>query len=442
MVGAIILQVVLIFLNAIFAAAEIAVVSTNGAKLEKMAEDGNKKAKKLFSLTKNTSKFLSTIQVAITLAGLLGSAYAADNFAEPIVEWLLHDVGLKISQEALNSICVFIITLILSYFSIVFGELVPKRIAMKNAEKMALGMAGMLKFVSCIFAPFVWILTKSTNGLLRLFHINPDEQDDSVTEEEIRMMLDTGSEKGTIDKIENEMIQNVFEFDDISISEICTHRRDVAILYQEDSIEEWRKTIDEKRHSYYPICGEDSDDVIGVLNIKKFFRTETPTVEAAIRAAAEKPYFVPENMKAALLLQVMKETRNYFAIVIDEYGGMSGVVTIHDLLELLVGVLADKEEPYVEEIQPLGENEWRIAGEASLEKVGEELGLTFDTEECDTFGGYIFGLLGAVPDDGSTFELETEGLKIRVDAVDDHRIESTIVQKKEKNSSDSEEEEK
>ena len=431
MIGAIILQVVLIFLNAVFAAAEIAVVSTNGAKLEKMAEDGNKKAKKLFSLTKNTSKFLSTIQVAITLAGLLGSAYAADNFAEPIVNWLV-ELGVQLSPDTLNSICVFVITLILSYFSIVFGELIPKRLAMRNAEKMALGMAGMLKFVSIFFAPFVWLLTKSTNGLLRLFHINPDEQDDSVTEEEIRMMLDTGSEKGTIDKIENEMIQNVFEFDDISISEICTHRRDVAILYEEDSIEEWRKTIDEKRHSYYPICGEDSDDVIGVLNIKKFFRTETPTVESAIRAAAEKPYFVPENMKAAVLLQNMKETRNYFAIVIDEYGGMSGVVTIHDLLELLVGVLADKEENYVEEIQPLGENEWRIAGEASLEKVGEELGVAFDTEECDTFGGYIFGLLGAVPDDGSTFELETDDLKIRVDAVDDHRIESTVVEKKEK----------
>ena len=407
MIGAVILQIVLIFLNAVFAAAEIAVVSTNSAKLEKMAEDGDKKAKKLFSLTKNPSKFLSTIQVAITLAGLLGSAYAADNFAGPLVEWII-SWGVKIPADTLNSICVFVITLILSYFSIVFGELVPKRLAMRNAEKMALGMSGMLKFVSCVFAPFVWILTKSTNGLLRLLHINPDEQDDAVTEEEIRMMLDTGSEKGTIDSMENEMIQNVFEFDDVSISEVCTHRRDVAILYKEDSISEWKKTMAETRHGFYPICGEDSDDVIGVLDSKKFFRIEASSVEAAIRAAAEKPYFVPENMKADVLFQNMKETRNYFAIVIDEYGGMSGVVTIHDLLELLVGDLADKEDEYVEEIQKTGENEWRIAGSASLEKVGEELDLTFDTEDCDTFGGYIFGLLGAVPDDGSTFELETE----------------------------------
>ena len=431
MIGAIILQIVLIFLNAVFASAEIAVISTNEAKLEKLSEEGDKKAKRLLSLTKNPSKFLSTIQVAITLAGLLGSAYAADNFADPLVKWLV-GLGVGISESTLNSICVFVITLILSYFSIVFGELVPKRLAMKNAEKMALGMSGTLKFVSFVFAPFVWILTKSTNGLLRLFHIDPNEQGDAVTEEEIRMMLDTGSERGTIDSMENEMIQNVFEFDDISISEICTHRRDVTILYKEDPLSEWKKTIAETRHSFYPICGEDTDDVIGVLNIKKFFRTDNSTPEAVIRAAAEKPYFVPENMKADVLFQNMKETRNYFAIVIDEYGGMSGVVTMHDLLELLVGDLVDKDEEYSLEIEKLGENEWRIAGAASLEKVGEELELSFDAEECDTFGGYIFGLLGAVPDDGTTLELETDDLKIQVVSVEDHRIESTVVRKKER----------
>ena len=291
MIGAIILQIVLIFLNAVFASAEIAVISTNEAKLEKLSEEGDKKAKRLLSLTKNPSKFLSTIQVAITLAGLLGSAYAADNFADPLVKWLV-GLGVGISESTLNSICVFVITLILSYFSIVFGELVPKRLAMKNAEKMALGMSGTLKFVSCVFAPFVWILTKSTNGLLRLFHIDPNEQGDAVTEEEIRMMLDTGSERGTIDSMENEMIQNVFEFDDISISEICTHRRDVTILYKEDPLSEWKKTIAETRHSFYPICGEDTDDVIGVLNIKKFFRTDNSTPEAVIITTAEKQYLV------------------------------------------------------------------------------------------------------------------------------------------------------
>lgn len=431
MIGAIILQFILIFLNAIFASAEIAVISTKEAKLEKLSEEGNKKAKRLLALTENPSKFLSTIQVAITLAGLLGSAYAADNFADPLVKWLI-GLGVQIPEGTLNSVCVFVITLILSFFSIVFGELVPKRLAMKNAEKMALGMSGILKFVSCIFAPFVWILTKSTNGILRLLRVNPDEQEAAVTEEEIRLMLDSGSEQGTIDSRENELIQNIFEFDDISISEVCTHRRDVAMLYKEDDLSEWRRIIAETRHSNYPICGEDSDDIIGVLNTKKFFRVDTLSPEAVIRAAVEKPYFVPENMKADVLFNNMKATRNYFAVVIDEYGGMSGVITIHDLLELLVGDLGDKEDTPWQTIEKTGDNEWKIPGAASLEEAGEALGMTFDTEECDTFGGYILGLLGEVPDDGSTFEIETDALHIRVESVEDHRIDRTVVEKKEK----------
>lgn len=430
MLGAVILQVVLIFLNAVFASAEIAVISTNEAKLEKLSEEGSKKAKRLLSLIGNPSKFLSTIQVAITLAGLLGSAYAADNFAEPLVRGLI-GLGIKVSEGTLKTVCVFIITLILSYFSIVFGELVPKRIAMKKAEKMALGLSGILKFVSCVFAPFVWILTKSTNGILRLLRINPDEEEAAVTEEEIRMMLDTGSERGTIDVMENELIQNVFEFDDISISEVCTHRRDVALLYKEDDFAEWKKIMTETRHSFYPICGENSDDVIGVLNVDKLFRAEPDNKEAAFRAAAEKPYFVPENMKADVLFTNMKETRNYFAVVMDEYGGMSGVITIHDLLELLVGDLGDRDEVCEEEIVKSGENEWRIVGSASLEDVGKALDLTFDTEECDTFGGYILGLLGAVPDDGTTAEVETDTISIFVESVEDHRVVRAVVSKKE-----------
>ena len=431
MFGAVILQFVLIFLNAVFASAEIAVLSTNEAKLEKLAEDGSKKAKRLLSLTKNPSKFLSTIQVAITLAGLLGSAYAAEHFSEPLTEWLVK-LGVGVPAATLNAVCVFAVTLLLSFFSIVFGELVPKRIAMKYSEKMALALSGLLSFVSAVFAPFVWILTKTTNGVLRLFRINPEEDEDSVSEDDIRMLLNAGSECGTIDSMENEMIQNIFEFDDTSVSEVCTHRRDVTFLYRDDSLDEWRHAVSETRFNYYPICGEDADDIIGVLNIKKFFRSECGSVEEAIAKAAEKPYFVPANMKADVLFTNMKKTRNYFAIAVDEYGGTSGVVTVHDLLELLVGDLCDKDEIPVEEIRKTDENEWHISGSAPLDDVEEELDLKFDTEECDTFGGYIFTLLGAMPDDGATPKLETDELFIRVEAVEDHRIESAVVRKKER----------
>ena len=431
----ILLQVVLIALNAIFASAEAAFLSINSARIEKIIEEGDKKtrkkAKKLQRLTKDSSKFLSTIQVAITLAGFLGSAFAADSFAEDLTDWfngLAFVAGNGIVLP--ESVFVVLITLVLSFFSIVCGELVPKKIAIKNAEKLSLALAGFIRFVSVIFAPIVWILTGTTNTILRMFGINPDEEEEAASEEEIRIMLDSSSEAGAIDSMENEMIQNIFEFDDILISEVCTHRRDVAMLYRDDTVEEWReKIIESRQHAFYPICGEDADDVIGILNTRTFFREEFATVEEAIAAASEKPYFVPGNMKADVLFSNMKETRNYFAVVVDEYGGTSGVITIHDLLELLVGDMGDKEDEVVEEIVCLNEeeNQWKILGAASLEKVSAELGLTFETEDCDTFGGYILGLLGEIPDDGAQLDLETDELTIKVESVADHRIEETLV---------------
>ena len=444
----ILLQVVLIALNALFAGAEAAFLSINSARIEKIIEEGNKKTKKkariLQKLTKDSSKFLSTIQVAITLAGFLGSAFAADSFAQPLTNWFN-----SLSFMANNNVCipesvfVVIITLILSFFSIIFGELVPKKTAIKNAEKFSLAIAGFIRFMSAIFAPVVWILTKTTNGVLRIFGINPNEEEEAASEEEIRIMLDTSSEAGAIDSIENEMIQNIFEFDDILISEVCTHRRDVKVVYRDDSFDEWKKIVSQSRHGYYPVCGESADDIIGVLNIKKFFRSECKSVAEAMRVACEKPYFVPENMKADVLFSNMKETRNYFAIVVDEYGGTNGVITIHDLLELLVGDMDDKDEVVVEEIVCLNEEarEWRILGSTSLEKLAETLDVSFETEDCDTFGGYIFGQLGEIPDDGTQVELETEELLIKVESIADHRIESTFVAVKEKPVTDEDDDE-
>lgn len=428
----IIIQILLIIANALFAAAEIATISINQVKLEKLADDGNKKAKKLLKLRKNSSKFLSTIQVAITFAALLGSAFAADSFAEPLTAWFntlpfMIGSGIVIPE----TVFLIIVTVILSFFSIVLGELVPKRIAMKYAEKVAFALLGMLSFVSVIFAPFVWVLTKTTNLILRMFKIKPNEEEEAASEEELRLMLDTSSEHGEINTLENEMIQNIFEFDDISISEVFTHRKKVSFLNREDSIDDWKKTIAETRHGYYPICGETVDDIIAILNTKKFFRHECKNKAMAMRLASEKPYFVPENMKADMLFNNMKETKNYFAVVVDEYGGINGVITMHDLLELLVGDMDDKEDTVIIEIEQLEDNEWRILGLASIEEINEMLDLHIADEDYDTFGGYILSLLGEIPEDGATFELETDELKIKVESVIDHTIDSTLVTKKE-----------
>ena len=293
----------------------------------------------------------------------------------------------------------------------------------------ALFSSGLL-LASKIFAPLVGLLTVSTNGILRLFGIDPNEDDDQVTEEEIRMMVDAGSEKGTIDNEEKDMIQNVFEFDDLTIDEICVHRTDVDLLWVEDSIEEWEQLIHESRHSYYPVCGETVDDIIGVLDAKDYFRLRTKDRDHVMKEAIKQPYFVPENIKAATLFQNMKKTGNYFAVVLDEYGGMDGIITVRNLIEQLVGDLNDEAEiGQPSEIELISTDTWKIMGSASLDDVAEELKIKLPVDEYETFGGYIFGELGAVPDDGSQFELETDDLWIKVMRVKEHRVENTVVKK-------------
>lgn len=422
------LQLILIICNAIFACAEIAVISMNDNRLAKLAAEGDKRAVRLARLTSQPARFLATIQVAITLSGFLGSAFAADNFSDGIVDWLI-GLGVKISPNTLNTIAVVLITLILSYVTLIFGELVPKRVAMRKAEKLSLAISGLVSFISKLFAPIVWLLTVSTNAILRLVGIDPNEKDEEVSEEEIRMMVDVGSEKGVIDAEEQMMIQNVFEFDDLSVEEFATHRTDMVVLWEDETVEQWNETIRESRHSLYPVCGETADDVIGVLNAKDYFRLEDRTRENILREAVRPAYFVPQSIRADVLFRQMKKTRNHFAVVLDEYGGVQGIVTMNDLLEQLVGDLDDDigmpEEPG--EIEQLDESTWRILGTAPLDDVAEQLHVMLPTEEYDTFGGFVFGSYGSVPDDGTQFEIDACGLHIKVVEIAEHRVEQALV---------------
>lgn len=430
MIGSIILLIVLIFLNAVFASAEIAVISMNDAKLKKLTEEGNKRAIKLTKLTQQPARFLATIQVVITLAGFLNSAFAADYFADPLVD-LFVSLGVLIPRNVLSSVAVIIITVILSYFNLVFGELVPKRIAMKKTESLSLALAGPLYGISKIFTPLVFLLTVSTNGVLKLLGIDPNESEARVTEEEIRMMLSEGSQQGTIDQNETEMIQNVFDFNDISAEQICTHRIDVTSLDLNDSLETWQGIIFESRHTFYPVYKENTDNIVGILNTKDYFRIEHKSKEEVIKHALDKPWFVPENMKANVLFQNMKTSRKYIAVLIDEYGGMSGLITLHDLIEALVGDLYELEDAVQSpQIQQIGENTWEIQGCADLEDVAEALGIELPTEEFDTYNGYVCDVIGRVPANGEIFSCETEDLSIQVHTVINHRIgDSTVIKK-------------
>lgn len=426
--GQLLLQLILIFLNAVFACAEIAVLSVNEAKITKLEENGNRKAKKLRKLTEQQSKFLSTIQIAITLSGFLGSAFAADNFATRLVD-LLVGWGADVDPDTLQNISVIVITLVLSYITLIFGELVPKRLAMKKSEKMALGMASMLCGVAKIFTPIVWLLSVSTNGVLRLMGIDPNEQDEEVGEEEIRLMVDESGQKGVIDEQEQKMIQNVFEFDDRTVSEFATHRTDVSVLWTEEDAETWENTIHETRHSIYPVCGDTIDDVVGVLSIKDYFRLRGADRDTVMKEAVKPANFVPEGIHADVLFKQMQTTRNHFAVVLDEYGGLMGIVTMNDLLEQIVGDLNDDEESVDEapEIHKIGENTWEVHGVAPLGEVAEELDLELPEEDYDTMGGYVFSNYGVVPEDGSEFELDLPPLHIKVTEIKDHRINKMTV---------------
>lgn len=437
MVGPLILQVVLIALNAIFASAEIAVISMNETKLKKMAEDGDRRARHLYTLTEQPAKFLSTIQVAITLAGQLGSAFAADSFSGPLSDWII-SMGVDVPERVVRTVALVVITVILAYFSLVFGELVPKRIAMKKSEQLSLLLSGLLYGVSKAFAPLVFLLTKSTNGVLRLLHINPEEEEEQVTEEEIRMLLMEGNAQGNIDSEESEMIRNVFEFDDISVEQICTHRVDMDCLYLDEDMKEWETVIHSTRHTHYPVCKENQEDIVGVLDTKDYFRLEDKSRENIMANAMEKAYFVPDTMKANTLFQNMKKKRIYFAVLVDEYGGVSGIITLHDLMESLVGDLYEPdEEEEPDDIVKISDNQWRIQGGADVEDVAEELRIELPSQDYDTFGGYVCGVIDRIPEDGETFVCSTDDLEIRVLAVENHRIKEALVWKKEKGEEES-----
>lgn len=430
MIVLLIFQVVLIALNAVFASAEIAVLSLNETKLERMAEKGNGRAKRLVRLIKEPARFLATIQVAITLSGFLGSAFAADNFSEPLVDWMIH-MGVSIPRATLDAGAVIFITLVLSYFTLIFGELVPKRIAMKKSEQIAMGISGLVRGISIVFKPIVSFLSVSTNLVLRLCGIDPEEEEEQVSEEEIRMMVDAGSEKGTIEHQEKEFIQNVFEFNDIMAESIATHRTDVSMLWMEDDMEVWAETIHNSRHTFYPVCDGSPDNVIGVLNAKDYFRIDDKSRDKVMNQAVYPAYFVLETTKADVLFRNMKASKNAIAIIIDEHGGMTGIVTMNDLVEELVGDLNDdtedakSREPYIEKIE---EDTWVVHGNAELEAIEDAMGVEIASEGFDTLSGLVFQKLGVIPEDGAqNIELEIQGMQIHITCIREHQIEETVI---------------
>ena len=424
------LQAALILVNAFFAAAEIAVLSVNENVVRHNAEEGDKRAAKLLKIVEEPTTFLSTIQVGITLAGFLASAFAADTFASMLTNWLVNTVGITgVSAGFINTVSVILITLILSYFTLVLGELVPKRIAMQKKDFIIKISVGVISFLSKVLRPITWLLSVSTNGVLRLLGIDPNKETDEVSEEEIRMMVDIGEESGTIETDEKEMIENIFEFNNQTAEDVMIHRTNMEVIWLEDTPEQIMSHIIDSGLSRFPVCDEDIDDVVGILAARDYLINANSNDPKPLKELIREPYFVPESIHTDILFRQMQDKKTHMAIVIDEYGGTSGLVTMEDLLECIVGNIYDEFDPVEElEIAKLNDNLWKVAGTAPLDELAEELQIDIpESEEYDTLSGLIMDHLNAVPEDDTTFEIDILRMHIKVTEIKDRRIEWTYI---------------
>lgn len=420
-----ILQLVLILINAFFASAEIAVVSLNASKLKADAEEGDKRAAKLLRLLEAPTAFLSTIQIAITLAGLLGSAFAATNFADRLTDYLVVNRGFTaIPAQSLNALIVILITLVLGYFTLVLGELVPKRIAMQKPMQIARVAAPVVSALSVLMRPVIWFLSVSVTGVLRLFGLKNQARSDIVTEEDIRMMLDESEEEGLIESAEGEMIDNVFEFNNIQIYDVMTHRVDVKSINVEDSREEITELIRTTGFSRFPVYEDDQDNIIGVLYVKDFFLNQ----DTSLRQLLKEPIFVPDSMICDDLFRKLQKEHTHFAIVTDEYGSFLGIITMEDLIEEIVGNIYDEYDEKKDYIIPNPDGSWTISGRAELKDVEKVLDIDLpEREEFNTLSGLILNETEEIPKEGDQFEVTVDGLRIQVLKVVDRRIEETRV---------------
>lgn len=423
-------QVVLILINAFFAATEIAVISLNANKLRKLEEEGDKLAPKLLHMVEDSSGFLSTIQIAITLSGFLGAAFAGDAFAEYLTAWLL-SLGVGIPASVLDTISLVVVTIILSYFTLVFGELVPKRIAMQKSMEMARLSCRVVSAIATIAKPVVKLLSLSTNGVLRLLRMKTDVEEEQVTEDEIRMMIDLGNESGSINEDEKELLHNVFDFSDQTVSDVMTHAADVESISVDATREEVLDTIRSTGLSRFPVYGEDESDILGVLNTRDFLVDWVSDGTKSVRDLMRPAYLVPESLSADDLLRDMQIKKIHLAVVLDEYGELAGVITVEDLLEEIVGNIYDEFDPAEpQELEQLGENLWRVSGSLSVEDLAEELDMELpEDEDYDTVGGMLLSCLRTIPEDGSRPLVQVHGLELQAEKVEDHRIRSVLVRK-------------
>lgn len=415
--------VVLVGVNAFFASSEIAIISLNDNKIKKMADEGDKKAGLLQSLISEPSRFLATIQVGITLSGLLASAFAAESFADRL-SGTVEAIGIPIDPSVVKLLSLVIITLLLSYFTLVFGELVPKRVAMQKPERISMIAIKPLSVLSRITSPFVRFLTLSTNFIIRIFGGNPDADEEEITEEEIRMMVDVGQERGVIQGSEKEMINNIFEFDNTLVSEIMTHRTDIIAVPIDAELDEILDMAINEKYTRVPVYEDVIDNIIGILHLKDLipFLKDNQRESFSLRKIIRQPYYIPASKKTDQLFTEFQKNKVHMAVVIDEYGGTAGIVTIEDLLEEIVGNIWDEYDEEEKEIEKVDENTFVINGTMELDEVAEFLNIRLPVDSYETLSGFLTGELGRIPEEDEKPVVEYEGIVFKVEEIDEKRI--------------------
>lgn len=400
--------------SAFFSSSETAFTSMNKTKMKNKAQEGNKTAALALKMVANYDKLLSTLLIGNNIVNVALTAMATAWF----IEWF------ELIQTNLSASTVS--TAVITVVVLIFGEITPKSIAKDHPEGFALGVVRLLRFIQIILTPFNLIFMgwkKLINLIFKPTNV------DTVTEGEVLTLVDEAHEDGSIDEYNKELIENIFAFDDMTAGEIATHRTEITMLCIEDTVEEWNDTINNSRYSRYPVYGENIDDIIGILDARAYFRLEEKTREVIMAEAITPAYFVPESVKADVLFRNMKNNKEYFSVVLDEYGGVYGIITLTDLVECLVGEFTEskEDEPTEAAIISIEDNKWQISGTAPIADVREALGIALNDEDSETFGGYVLGLYGSVPEDGSKFEVTADGLEIHVEDIKEHVIEKAIV---------------
>lgn len=403
--------IILILLTGFLRGLEASIENVNEAKIGRLANEGNKSAKRTMFFIENASKFYNSLKVFTVIFELAIATFAV--FPNSLIEF---------SSEILSIIVSLALT---GAILLIFGVYMPKRIAYLKGDNILLKVSGIITFLYYIGLPVSIVLTFIANIFLLIFGIKPNDEEDEVTEEEIRLMVDIGSESGAIDQDEKEMIHNIFELDDTQIKDIMTHRTDTEILWMDEK-DQWGDIIANTNHTVYPVCEESVDNIIGILKSSDYYKARLSGNDAT--NVLREPFFIPQTVKADDLFRQMQQTKNHFAVVLDEYGGLGGIITMSDLLEEIVGTLSnDDDEIEEDDIIQLDSNTWEISGGCDIDLVSETLGIELPIEDYNTFAGLILNELGEIPADGSTPEIEAYGLLIKVTRIEDHRIERTKV---------------